>query len=203
MKTTDRRIIRTKNAVQSALLELLAEKPLSDITVTELAQTADINRKTFYNYYSDVSMVLEEIENQIVDDFRTALKDIQLMHLIEDPSEVFLTLTGLISADADLYDRILAADSMNSLLAKVVSALKSYLMEALRGQVSMDMDRFDYVIEYALSGMVAVYRQWFLSGRKGDLSALSRNVSILTFRGIAGLAEEMGFMDRDNRSGDN
>ncbi len=198
MKTTDRRIIRTKNAVHSALLELLAEKPLSEITVTELAQTADINRKTFYNYYSDVSMVLEEIENQIVDDFRTALKDIQLMHLIEDPSEVFLTLTGLISAEADLYDRILAADSMNSLLAKVVSALKSYLMEALRGQVSMDMDRFDYVIEYALSGMVAVYRQWFLGGRQGDLSTLSRNVSILTFRGIAGLAEEMGFLDRDN-----
>ena len=198
MKTTDRRIIRTKNAVQSALLELLAEKPLSEITVTELAQTADINRKTFYNYYSDVSMVLEEIENQIVDDFRTALKDIQLMHLIEDPSEVFLTLTDLISADVDLYDRILAADSMNSLLAKIVSALKSYLMEALRGQVSMDMDRYDYVIEYALNGMVAVYRQWFLGGRKGDLNALSRSVSILTFRGVAGLAEAEGVLSREN-----
>ncbi len=196
MKTTDRRILRTRSAVQSALLRLLAEKPLSEITVTELAQRADINRKTFYNYYSDVSMVLEEIENQIVEDFRAALKDIQIARLLSDPSEVFLTLADLISADADLYDRILAADNMNSLLSKIVSALKAYLLDALRGQIDVDVNQIDFAIEYALSGMVSVYRQWFTTGRQEDLATLSRRISTLTFRGVAGLAEEMDFLKK-------
>ncbi|MBQ9794006.1 MAG: hypothetical protein IJW34_03570 [Clostridia bacterium] len=44
----DRRIIKTKRAIAVALLQLLSEKPLEEITITELTLKADINRKTFY-----------------------------------------------------------------------------------------------------------------------------------------------------------
>ena len=52
---TDRRVVRTKRSIRMALTKLLASKPLGEITVTELCKAADINRKTFYNYYSDDS----------------------------------------------------------------------------------------------------------------------------------------------------
>ena len=48
----DRRVRRTKRAIRNAFAELLSEKPYEEITVTDITELADINRKTFYNYYA-------------------------------------------------------------------------------------------------------------------------------------------------------
>ena len=68
----DRRILKTKKAIYEALVELMQKKKLNSITVTELAAQADINRKTFYTYYSTVNDVLDEGINELI----TSLKDL-------------------------------------------------------------------------------------------------------------------------------
>lgn len=186
-RKTDRRILRTKAAVQGALLHLLAQKPLSEITVTELSRAADVNRKTFYNYYSDVSMVLDEIENQIVAEFTEALAGLRFQDMTEDPTTGFLLLARLVYADLDLYDGIFAADSMNSLLGKLVLVLKAYLLDAVRRQVRMDEEQLEFLIDYSVAGTLAAYRRWFENGKNGSLEDLSRRVSTIAFQGIVGL----------------
>ena len=53
-KKLDRRTAKTKKAIAIALAKLLSEKEINKITITDIAKEADINRKTFYNYYSSV-----------------------------------------------------------------------------------------------------------------------------------------------------
>ena len=43
---TDLRIVKTRTNIKNSLIDLLAEKNVSKITVTELAEKAMINRKT-------------------------------------------------------------------------------------------------------------------------------------------------------------
>lgn len=50
---TDPRVIRTRHLLQSALLELLAEKPFQSISVSDLTKRATLNRSTFYLHYLD------------------------------------------------------------------------------------------------------------------------------------------------------
>ena len=69
----DKRILKTKKAIHNALTRKLTQKPIEEITVTELAEEAEINRKTFYNYYSSVHMVAEEMEDEIVARFEQTL----------------------------------------------------------------------------------------------------------------------------------
>ena len=45
----DIRVIKTKKAIREGVLQLLGEKTVDEISITELAQIAQINRKTFYN----------------------------------------------------------------------------------------------------------------------------------------------------------
>lgn len=73
----DRRILKTKKAIYEALVELMQKKKLNSITVTELAAQADINRKTFYTYYSTVNDVLDEGINELI----TSLKDLCVLCL--------------------------------------------------------------------------------------------------------------------------
>nr|WP_242619056.1 TetR/AcrR family transcriptional regulator [Actinomadura fibrosa] len=50
----DRRARRTRAALRAALLDLIAERPLSRIAVSDVTRRADVNRSTFYEHYDDV-----------------------------------------------------------------------------------------------------------------------------------------------------
>ena len=60
---TDRRVLKTKRAIHKAMTQLVAEKDINDISVKEIADLADINRKTFYNYYTGVYQLVDEIDS--------------------------------------------------------------------------------------------------------------------------------------------
>lgn len=187
MKTTvstDRRVIRTKKAIRNALTRLLSQKSISEITVKELAQAADINRKTFYNYYSDIHQVIDEMENELVAAFENALQENILNPDMQNPHAVFSKLTEILSDDIDFYGYLLKSDAPSNLISKIMSALKSKAREAFAGQVDLDKDTLDFIIDYVAAGMIAVYQSWFNSDRKLPIDKISEQVSIITLGGI-------------------
>lgn len=46
-------VTRTDDSVKQALLKLLAEKPLAEVTVSELAREAHVSRSTFYEHFGN------------------------------------------------------------------------------------------------------------------------------------------------------
>jgi AcrR family transcriptional regulator len=59
-KKVDRRIIKTKEAINRAFLELFSEKELEQITINEIADKANVNRGTVYLHYSDKYDLLDQ-----------------------------------------------------------------------------------------------------------------------------------------------
>ncbi|REK76743.1 TetR/AcrR family transcriptional regulator [Paenibacillus paeoniae] len=57
---TDRRIVRTREAIVKAFLELFAEKELEHITINDIADKANVNRGTVYLHYSDKYDLLDK-----------------------------------------------------------------------------------------------------------------------------------------------
>ena len=53
MAKENRRVKMTKSLLCSSFLTLLQGKPLSRITVKEIREGADVNRSTYYAYYTD------------------------------------------------------------------------------------------------------------------------------------------------------
>lgn len=62
----NRRVQYTRTALREALIDLICEKPLASISVTDICARADINRSTFYLHYQGVHELLGEIENQLL-----------------------------------------------------------------------------------------------------------------------------------------
>ena len=54
-----RSAIRSRRFIRQAFMELLREKRLEKITVTDIVNRADINRSTFYAHYTDVKALIE------------------------------------------------------------------------------------------------------------------------------------------------
>jgi len=65
-KREDRRVIYTKRVIRDSFLELLSEKPVEKISVTEICNNADINRGTFYAHYSDPYDLKQKLTEEIV-----------------------------------------------------------------------------------------------------------------------------------------
>lgn len=84
---------RTREAVTDALRTLLADRPVHEITVDQLAEAAGISRRTFFNYYAGLPAVLIEVFSGYAADLlahldptRLAESPVPAMRAIVEPS---------------------------------------------------------------------------------------------------------------------
>ena len=186
----DRRVIRTKKAIRNAFAQLLSVKKLEDITVKDIAELADINRKTFYSYYSGVYMIVEETENELVETFEAAIRDLPLDRLVKEPYLLFSRLSAIINADMDFYEPLMKADQSSNLLTKVSGMLKQKVRESYAAFSHVDEATFNVMVDFTFSGLFSVYQSWFDSERRQSIEEISRTLGILCFAGINGLKKE-------------
>ena len=66
MNKDDVRSKRTEEALLRALGELLQQKQLWEITVSELVQLAGVHRSTFYTHYTDIYALYKAAEDQFL-----------------------------------------------------------------------------------------------------------------------------------------
>ena len=182
----DRRVARTKKAIKNAFAGLMSEKEISEITVKDIAETADVNRKTFYNYYNSVYDIVNEIENELVLAFDNVLSNIDFKQEMKNPYGIFEKLTGVINQDFDFYSRLMKMNHNANLMQKLYVALKDRMKASFLSQTEIEEPQLDIVVNYMISGMLSVYQSWFNSDRAESIEELSKTVSIMTFSGING-----------------
>lgn len=190
MEETDRldpRTRKTKRAIRNAFAKLLSEKEITDITVRDVAELAEINRKTFYRYYSGVHQVVDEIENEIVRSYERILGEVDLRKDLGNPTRIFERLTETINTDLEFYGSLLSMRGNVSLVSKLTEMLKANTANALLHHVELDERIADVMLEYLISGMVAVYRSWFNSGRRESIERLSETLGLIAGAGINGI----------------
>lgn len=65
-RKTDHRARLTKAIIREALIQLLEQKPVGDISIAELCRVAEVSRSTFYSHYSSPEDVLNSIQEEVV-----------------------------------------------------------------------------------------------------------------------------------------
>lgn len=129
MKKEYRNSQRTRRMIRSAFVELVAEKKsLSEITVAELAERADIAKSTFYNHYDDIYGVADEMLreileglNSIIDAMEASKNNDYRLHI----KSIFAFIkenAGIYSKIASSPDSIFFIDRIKHLISKRVFA---------------------------------------------------------------------------------
>ena len=160
-KQNDNRRVRiTKRMMKDALLELLQQNDLVDISITALCEAADVHRSTFYNYYSDPADLLREIEQDFLDripaPYETA-EQVDQEQLLE-ANEAFFDYVK----QNDRAFRILFDESKGSCFAsRLVNTLCDRYIP-----VSSDSDEttISFMRRYVANGAVGMMREWVNTG---------------------------------------
>jgi len=61
IKQEDKRIGKSKSKMKNALIDLLSQRSVDDISVIQICLKANVTRITFYTYYTDKNALLEEM----------------------------------------------------------------------------------------------------------------------------------------------
>ncbi len=181
-KKQDRRVQRTKRAIRNSFVKLLAEKDVDKITVKELADGADVDRKTVYNYYSGVYDVLDELENEMMKDVEEALREFDFN--VVNAEDVFSWLNGLIERNMELYGLLMKIDSSSRMISKVVAYLEEKTKLVLEWTSQVPEEKISIAAQFATAGLFTAYRYWFNSDRKQPLEEFTRDVSKMVLGGI-------------------
>ena len=89
----DKRVIRTKAAIRGAFNELVLQKDISAITISELVQEAGITRSTFYMYFNTVADVRDDIENEIISHIEKIMDENDWPRCMVDPYPLLSAIT--------------------------------------------------------------------------------------------------------------
>ena len=176
----DRRVIRTKKAIRSALLQLALEKDIEKITIKEIAARADVDRKTVYNYYNGISEILGEIENELIANFHREAEGLVNAY---DVRQYFLAIARLINQDMEMYELIMRSNN-TTFIVKMVLFLRGWIQASLNKSGRLDPEKIAAATEYLSGGIFNAYRYWFQSDRKKTLEQFSLELCRLVIEGL-------------------
>ncbi len=169
-KNEDRRVKKTRNAINEAFQSLLLEKKYSYITVKEVTDKADITRKTFYLHYDTLDDVLREFLSEILDDARDGIINsdsgspetgIPLVLRNDDYSELFDRLNRNFEKEHLKVINLINDDVGRQFVHRYVMERQKLLWEYYSERYKLSPDVTSLYITFMVNGMMAMYMFWY------------------------------------------
>lgn len=176
---TDRRIQKSRKIIQDSFLEILKEKSLNKITVTEICRKANVCRGTFYLHYQDVYDLYEKGENELYAGLYQIFENAFPSTDRENSRQLSQDLISYIEKHRDLFQILIRADNTYS-LQKLKSAFnKKVLLESsqLNPKENKEFDQVEAI--FVVSGIVGVLEKWLADGMAipgGEIAAMLNRI---------------------------
>lgn len=177
---TDRRTKYTKTVIRQALYDLLKEKPINKITVTDICKLADINRSTFYSYYEDVYALLTQIQNEL---FENVVFTLTTENWFED-------LLKLVDENKDLCQILLGPHGDTSFIRQLMYLGYDNSMRVWQKMYpNAPSTTLDYSYAYLANGVIGILENWVCSGYKLTIEEVGKLLMGISMNGINFLAQ--------------
>ena len=169
MTKTDRRVQRTRELLQKALIELISKRGYDAITIQNVVDRANVGRTTFYLHYSSKYDLFMSCHEAIVSEFRIGpLHPLSREELLspEAPPGMTSAYRHLEDARALLYPIFQGKDSL--LILRRIRDWSAQEIEANLRAAFAEADSaipFDVLANYLAGAQIALV-QWWLEKRQ-------------------------------------
>jgi AcrR family transcriptional regulator len=184
IKKQDRRIIKSKKAIKKAFMSILATKDINDITIKNIADLADVDRKTVYNYYNGTYEILNEIENEMVSTINDAVESLDLEGNLDQQINIFRKITEVINDNFEFYSILMKLNYDSQLIKKLISLFSEYAKKILNKFKLPNGVSVEFASTFIASGVLNTYYKWFNSDKLISLDDLSNQLYILVTNSI-------------------
>ena len=159
-KAEYRSSIRSKKLITAALADLLQEKPLDKVTVSDVVRRAEINRGTFYAHYSDIPDVLNSLIQQIFSTMRDTIFH-SAQPLTNIPHALTKQIQFLLEEDTDFCRKIMTSSASSLFRQQLVEIMVDYLLQHEEDFSIISHEEFILRVRFCAGGLSSLYQDWF------------------------------------------
>ena len=154
-----RRVKMTKRLIKDALVELLEDKSINKITVTDICSTADINRSTFYAYYEDVPMLLREIQQEVIAYIPAPEKLPTVVESLENFLKSMEELFDFVKENKRLFNVLIVQSESDDFARRVVMAVLARYPKDFFSAENQSVE-YEYRVGFCFNGFIGIFKQW-------------------------------------------
>lgn len=156
MKTKDRRYQRTEKRIFKAFYDLFLENDLTDITVNDISELADINRSTFYLHFDDKFALLDAYLYQLL----PIADDFDFNH-VNSQKEVIGKLYDHLTQHLTFFKRLFNYENYPFAIHSVRTALRQFFTVNQAYFPEQLGESLEFTIHIRIAGLVAMV-EWYL-----------------------------------------
>jgi len=157
-KKTYRNALRSKAMIRLAFSELICEKSLDQITVTDIVRRSDLSRNTFYAHYQDVYAVLEEYQADAVSRMKNVLDEGVCRETLGDPQPLLKQMAAYIDENKETYRILLRTGKLNDFIGKTKEMLIECMTQTITHEDVSDLYGFYLFVEMLISGFIHLFQ---------------------------------------------
>lgn len=172
-KSSDRRVTRTRRALQAALHSLILERGYEALTVQDILDRANVGRSTFYAHYWDK----QDLFISGFDDLHQVLAAHRVASFTNPKENVMYTLFEHVKNYRHLYDVTVGQESGTLVEAQMQSSLASFWREQLASELARAETRGlpgELVVQFLVSSFLALVKWWLESNSSHSASEMNR-----------------------------
>ncbi len=191
MKNHESKYFNTATKMDLALISLLKKKSFEYITVSEICETAGVNRSTFYLHYETIGDLLNETTRYLLNDF--------LSYFSTDTQSISLNLMNceldelVFIGDKHLTPYLTYIQDNKEVFATALLHNKTFGFEDIYKRMfehifNPILDRFhyppndrQYVIMYYLNGINAIVSEWLKNGCNKSIEEISKIITVCIY----------------------
>lgn len=183
--------LKTKRALAESLKKLMRAKPFSKITVTEIVNDCEVNRKTFYYHFEDIYALLRWIFEE------EAVNIIRKFYLLNDYDEAIEFIYEYISENKDLlrnaYDAFGSVE-LSSFFHMSFVGLNESLIESVEQKMHKRLPERtrEYLCEFLTEASAGLLLNIISGNMHFDRSKDMMPVSSIILASIVGVLTEQG-----------
>lgn len=181
----DRRVERTRDAIISTFKEMIIEKEFKEITIKELSERANINRKTFYLHYESIEELLYDLTLELSDLIYETLNKKGFfeagnydMHILVD------TINDTINNNYELTKKLVSANSYRFFSRNIKDLVKDSFIRKVKKYSQYTEYSMNIIGDYVASGVAKILKDWFIDHGNLDSKQISQLCVTLVFGGI-------------------
>lgn len=185
-KKEDLRVRKTREAIHSTFKEMICEMDYDQITIKELTERAQINRKTFYLHYTGLDDLLAELQDEIAENFIKRKVSYSSMKDIRDLIRLFFESAANMPL---LHERLMCSGSYRPVWEKINKKIMDHRRETNRGAFGMNEYAENLVFAYYGANSTLLYRQWVADGKQLSLEELIDVATKLICNGMSSVVK--------------
>lgn len=200
----------TVGDIKKAFVNLINEKGIRDINVTDITRMAGIGRGTFYTHFTDINDLLENIESELMDKLETDLSDVipdAMQWLIVEkgarvPAPFIIETLNNFYQNREMIAALLSEQGDPYFLNKVKKIIFADLDQSvnrLDEQIEVNDDiPLDYAREFVIDELMGIIVYWISKSEPEEPRVVAQTIAKLQHKApINVFTKQKGKLDHE------